>query len=52
VLKNLTDSKVTVRLPGGELDINYDMEENTIYMTGPARTVFEGTLSDTGGENV
>jgi diaminopimelate epimerase len=52
VLKKLTDSKVTVRLPGGELDINYDMEENTIYMTGPARTVFEGTLSDTGGENV
>jgi diaminopimelate epimerase len=52
VLKKLTDSKVTVRLPGGELDINYDMEENTIYMIGPARTVFEGTLSDTGGENV
>ena len=44
VLNGLTDDKVTVRLLGGELDIEWDRENNRIYMTGPATTVFEGEV--------
>lgn len=42
MLNGLTEDTVTVRLLGGELRIHYDSKENTIYMTGPAVTVFEG----------
>lgn len=42
VLNGLTEDKVTVRVLGGEIDIRWDREENLIYMTGPAETVFEG----------
>lgn len=42
VLNGLTDDKVTVRLLGGELGIEWDRERNLIYMTGPAVAVFEG----------
>ncbi len=42
VLNGLTEEKVTVHLPGGELLIEWNREENTVYMTGPAVTVFEG----------
>ncbi len=41
-LNGYTDAEVTVALLGGELKIRYDVEENTVYMTGPAVTVFEG----------
>lgn len=44
VLNELTDDKVTVKLLGGELLIEWDRENNLIYMTGPATTVFEGTV--------
>lgn len=44
VLNGLTDSKVTVKLLGGELLIEWDREENVVYMTGPATTVFEGEI--------
>lgn len=44
VLNDLTDNVVTVKLLGGELLIEWDREENLIYMTGPAVTVFEGSL--------
>lgn len=42
VLNGLTEDEVTVRVLGGEIDIRWDREENLIYMTGPAETVFEG----------
>ena len=42
VLNGLTEEKVTVKLLGGELEIEWDRGENTVYMTGPAETVFEG----------
>ena len=42
ILNGLTEDTVTVKLLGGELRIRYDRDENTIYMTGPATTVFEG----------
>ena len=44
VLNGLTDDKVTVRLLGGELAIEWDREKNIIYMTGPAVMVFEGEV--------
>ncbi len=42
VLNGLTDNKVTVKVLGGELLIEWDREANLVYMTGPAVTVFEG----------
>lgn len=44
VLNNLTDNKVTVKLLGGDLKIKYDTDENTVYMTGPARIAFTGNI--------
>lgn len=44
ILNGLTDDRVTVKLLGGELFIEWDREQNLIYMTGPAVTVFEGTV--------
>lgn len=41
ILKDLLDDTVTVELPGGELTIEYKGEN--VYMTGPAKKVFEGT---------
>lgn len=43
-LNEFTDNKVNVELLGGTLEIEWNKEDNHIYMTGPAVTVFEGTL--------
>lgn len=42
--RGYTGDEVTVRLVGGELSIKYDRKKDTIYMTGPARTVFCGCV--------
>lgn len=42
VLNGLTEDKVTVRVLGGEIEIQWDREANLVYMTGPAVIVFEG----------
>ncbi len=42
ILNGLTDDRITVKLLGGELMIEWNREENVVYMTGPATTVFEG----------
>lgn len=44
ILNGYTDDVVTVRLLGGELKIQYDSEKKTIFMTGPAVTVFDGEM--------
>ena len=44
VLNGLTDEEVTVKILGGELQIQWDRTENLVYMTGPAATVFEGQV--------
>ena len=44
VLNGLTENRITVKLLGGELIIEYDEKNNTVYMTGPAVTVFEGEV--------
>lgn len=53
---NKVKSPVTVKLPGGDLIIEWDLTQNNtgsleqkdgspVYMTGPATTVFTGTVS-------
>lgn len=44
VLNDKTDSEVIVHLLGGDLFIKYDRDEKTVWMTGPAKTVFEGEI--------
>ena len=44
VLNGLTDRRVRVHLLGGDLEIHWSEEDQHIYMTGPARTVFQGEI--------
>ena len=44
VLNGLTQETVTVKLLGGELNVTWDREADLVYMTGPAVTVFEGSI--------
>ena len=44
VLNGKTDRKVEVNLLGGKLLIEWDEVTDDIYMTGPAETVFDGTV--------
>ena len=44
ILNGLTNDTVTVKLLGGSLRIQWDRQENLVYMTGPATTVFEGEI--------
>ena len=44
IINNLIERKVTVELLGGSLEIEWNKENNHVYMTGPAVTVFEGKL--------
>lgn len=42
ILNGKTENQITVSVLGGEIEIEWDREENLIYMTGPATTVFTG----------
>lgn len=44
VVSGLTEEEVTVKLLGGDLNIYFDKEKNTVYMTGPAAIVFDGEI--------
>lgn len=46
ILNNKVDGSkpVTVQLLGGDLNISWERDENLIYMTGPATTVFDGEI--------
>ena len=44
VLNGLTDTKVAVEVLGGVVYIEWDREENLIYMTGLGETVFDGEI--------
>ena len=46
VLNGLTDTKVNVSVPGGEILCEWDRQDNLVYMTGPAATVFDGEIDD------
>ncbi|TCT24080.1 diaminopimelate epimerase [Thiobaca trueperi] len=43
-LRGLLDSRVRVSLPGGELTIEWRGSSQTLWMTGPATTVFQGEI--------
>ena len=43
-LNNLVDRRVFIELLGGTLEIEWSKDDNHVYMTGPAVTVFEGVL--------
>lgn len=44
ILNGWTEDEVTVRLQGGELSVRWDRARNTVYMTGPATTVYHGEI--------
>ena len=45
ILNGFTENKVTVKLLGGDLQIEWDREVNKVYMTGPAEVSFEGEIN-------
>ena len=44
VLNNKTKDKVLVKVLGGEILVEWDKENNEVYMTGPGEFVFEGEI--------
>jgi diaminopimelate epimerase len=44
IRQGLLDNRVAVHLPGGTLHIDWQGIGQPLYMTGPATTVFEGTI--------
>ncbi len=44
VLNGLCDNTATLHLLGGNLKITWDQESDTVYMEGPATTVFTGEI--------
>jgi len=42
VLNNLSDRKATLKLLGGNLEIEWRAQDNNVYMTGPAAYAFTG----------
>lgn len=47
ILNNLTDTQVTVKLLGGDLQIEWNREKDRVFMTGPATVVFDGVIDIT-----
>lgn len=45
VLNGLTDRAAWIGLKGGDLFIEWDEQDNHVYMTGPAEIVFEGEIA-------
>lgn len=44
ILNGLTDEEITLHLLGGDLLVRWDREQNLVYMTGPAKVVFDGEI--------
>jgi len=44
VLNKKTEDSITIHVLGGELEVFWNREDNHVYMTGPATTVFEGSV--------
>ena len=44
ILNGLTDDEITVHVLGGDIIVKWDRESNHIFMTGPAKIVFEGSV--------
>lgn len=48
VLNGISERSATVRLLGGDLLIEWNENDNHVYMTGPAEKVFDGEIDLTG----
>ncbi len=46
MLNGYTNNEVTVKLLGGDLKIKWDRDTNKVFMTGPARVVFDGETTE------
>lgn len=44
VLNGMCDTTATLHLLGGDLKITWDKDKNTVYLEGPAKTVFTGEV--------
>lgn len=44
ILNELTEDEITLHLLGGDLKVRWDRVEDTVYMTGPAKVVFDGEI--------
>jgi diaminopimelate epimerase len=44
ILRGVVDTRVRVELSGGELEVSWAGGGASVYMTGPAATVFSGTI--------
>ena len=44
ILNGYTEREVEIRLLGGNLQIEWNEEDNHVYMTGPAAVVFDGEI--------
>jgi diaminopimelate epimerase len=44
VINNLCNNAVTVKLKGGDLQIEWDQANNQVYLTGDAHFVFDGEI--------
>jgi len=49
ILRGATDARVRVELRGGDLDIHWAGGGASVFMTGPAASVFSGTIELEGG---
>ncbi len=46
VLEEQAEPQATVELPGGHLEVRWDLDTQHVWMTGPALPVFSGTTAD------
>ncbi len=44
ILNGLTEDEITLHLLGGDLKVRWDRNENVVFMTGPAKVVFDGEI--------
>ena len=52
VLNGKSDRRATLHLLGGDLSIEWNEQNNRIYMTGGAVTVFEGEWPDDNNRSI
>ncbi len=45
ISNGLAGSKITLHLPGGDIQVEWSGQKDSVIMTGPAETVFEGVIT-------
>lgn len=46
ILNGLTENSIDVEVLGGHIQVEWNKEENAVYMTGPAKVSFDGKIED------